>query len=83
MAGGEVDAHGNAQLSGSGALADYLTNLIKTKLGQTSKTKLRVRGDTFGYLQRSFPTIVSETDAAEAQPMDATRCNTPSLPPKV
>ena len=29
--------------------------------------KLRVRGDTFGYLQRSFPTIVSESDAYEAR----------------
>jgi len=63
MQGGEVDAHGNRQLSGSGALADYLTALVKAKLG----SKLRVRGDTFGYLQRSFPTIVSETDAPEAR----------------
>ena len=73
MSGGEVDAHGNRQLSGSGALADYLTNLIKEKLGKviegrTGKApKLRVRGDTFGYLQRSFPTIVSESDAFEAR----------------
>lgn len=73
MKGGEVDAHGNAQLSGSGALADYLSNLIKDKLGKLiesrtgAKVKLRVRGDTFGYLQRSFPTIVSETDAYEAR----------------
>ncbi|MCL2647352.1 MAG: 6-phosphofructokinase [Phycisphaerales bacterium] len=73
MQGGEVDAHGNRQLSGSGALADYLTNLIKDKLGNLMATrgggtvKLRVRGDTFGYLQRSFPTIVSETDAPEAR----------------
>lgn len=29
--------------------------------------KVRVRADTFGYLQRSFPTIVSEIDAAEAR----------------
>jgi ATP-dependent phosphofructokinase / diphosphate-dependent phosphofructokinase len=27
----------------------------------------RVRCDTFGYLQRCFPTIVSETDAIEAR----------------
>jgi 6-phosphofructokinase 1 len=72
MTGGEVDAHGNRQLSGSGALADYLSNLVKDKLGalvagRGSSSKLRVRGDTFGYLQRSFPTIVSETDAAEAR----------------
>jgi len=29
--------------------------------------KVRVRADTFGYLQRSFPTIVSEVDAREAR----------------
>ena len=45
----ERDAHGNVQLSGSGALADLLCEEIKTRL----KIK-RVRGDTFGYLQRSF-----------------------------
>lgn len=67
MQGGEVDAHGNRQLSGSGALADYLSNLIKDRLGKIKSAKLRVRGDTFGYLQRSFPTIVSETDAPEAR----------------
>ncbi len=72
MQGGEVDAHGNRQLSGTGALADYLSTLIKEKLGALMKSrgkdaKLRVRGDTFGYLQRSFPTIVSETDAYEAR----------------
>lgn len=60
---GEVDSHGNVQLSGSGALGDYLANLIKTNLGD----KLRVRADTFGYLQRSFPGCVSEIDAMEAR----------------
>jgi len=72
MQGGEVDAHGNRQLSGSGALGDYLSNLIKEKLGKLvgardPGAKLRVRADTFGYLQRSFPTIVSESDAYEAR----------------
>jgi 6-phosphofructokinase 1 len=72
MQGGEVDAHGNRQLSGSGALADYLSTLVKDKLGKLLESrgqaaKLRVRGDTFGYLQRSFPTIVSEADAYEAR----------------
>ncbi|MEI8195216.1 MAG: 6-phosphofructokinase [Phycisphaerae bacterium] len=73
MQGGEVDSHGNVQLSGSGALADYLTTLIKVKLAiviqQRTGTapKLRVRGDTFGYLQRSFPFLVSPTDAYEAR----------------
>jgi 6-phosphofructokinase len=72
MQGGEVDAHGNRQLSGSGALADYLSTLVKDKLGKVMEgrgqsAKLRVRGDTFGYLQRSFPTIISESDAYEAR----------------
>jgi ATP-dependent phosphofructokinase / diphosphate-dependent phosphofructokinase len=62
----EKDSHGNIQLSGSGALGDYLANLIKSKLGVGGK-KLRVRADTFGYLQRSFPGFVSQTDAAEAR----------------
>ena len=74
MKGGEVDAHGNRQLSGR-ALGDYLSDLVKTKLADLiagrsadkKKPTLRVRADTFGYLQRSFPTIVSEADAAEAR----------------
>ena len=66
MQGGEVDAHGNRQLSGTGALGDYLSDLIKERLGN-GKGKLRVRADTFGYLQRSFPTIVSDSDAYEAR----------------
>ena len=53
----EVDAHGNAQLSGTGALGDILAELLKRKT-----TIKRVRADTFGYLQRSFPTIYSEND---------------------
>jgi 6-phosphofructokinase 1 len=63
----EVDSHGNKQLSGTGALADYLANLITTKLPNPGGKKLRVRADTFGYLQRSFPGYVSETDAKEAR----------------
>jgi 6-phosphofructokinase 1 len=58
----ERDAHGNVQLSGSGALADLLCEEIKSKL----KIK-RVRGDTFGYLQRSFLGCVSEVDQREAR----------------
>lgn len=58
----EVDSHGNVQLSGSGALGDLLSDIIK------SKTKIsRVRADTFGYLQRSFPGIASSVDSAEAR----------------
>ncbi len=58
----EKDAHGNVQLSGSGALADLLCEEIKTRLGIK-----RVRGDTFGYLQRSFVGCVSDVDQREAR----------------
>ena len=58
----ERDAHGNVQLSGTGALADLLCDQIKDKL----KIK-RVRGDTFGYLQRSFLGCVSDVDQHEAR----------------
>ena len=58
----ERDAHGNVQLSGSGALADLLCEQIKAQLGLK-----RVRGDTFGYLQRSFLGCVSDVDAREAR----------------
>jgi 6-phosphofructokinase 1 len=63
----ERDAHGNIQLSGTGALGDYLASIVNKKLGTPGGKKLRVRADTFGYLQRSFAGIVSETDAAEAR----------------
>ena len=55
------DAHGNVELAG-GALADSLTSLIKHKLGHK-----RVRGDTFGYVQRSFLGCVSDVDQREAR----------------
>ena len=58
----ERDAHGNVQLSGTGALADLLCDQIKDQL----KIK-RVRGDTFGYLQRSFLGCVSDVDQREAR----------------
>jgi ATP-dependent phosphofructokinase / diphosphate-dependent phosphofructokinase len=58
----EHDAHGNVQLSGTGALADLLCEAIKGKLNIK-----RVRGDTFGYLQRSFIGCVSEVDQREAR----------------
>ncbi|BAM05330.1 6-phosphofructokinase [Phycisphaera mikurensis] len=63
----EKDAHGNVQLSGTGALGDLLADLVKKKLGDRLGQKLRVRADTFGYLQRSFVGCVSEVDAAEAR----------------
>ncbi len=58
----EKDDHGNIQLSGSGALGDALSNLVKDRL----KIK-RVRSDTFGYLQRSFMGCVSDVDQHEAR----------------
>jgi 6-phosphofructokinase 1 len=58
----EVDSHGNVQLSGTGALGDLLAKALKER----ARIK-RVRADTFGYLQRSFPGVVSASDAAEAR----------------
>ncbi len=58
----ETDAHGNVQLSGTGALADLLTDTIK----QNTDIK-RVRGDTFGYVQRSYLGCVSDVDQREAR----------------
>jgi ATP-dependent phosphofructokinase / diphosphate-dependent phosphofructokinase len=58
----EHDAHGNVQLSGTGALADLLTEQVRSKLSIK-----RVRGDTLGYLQRSFVGCVSDVDQREAR----------------
>ena len=64
----EKDSHGNVQLSGTGALGDFLAGEIKAKLG----SKLRVRADTFGYLQRSFAGYRSDVDAREAREVGRT-----------
>ena len=61
FAGGERDSHGNVQMSGTGALGDYLARYLK----ETTGVK-RVRADTFGYLQRSFPGVTSLADSIEA-----------------
>lgn len=61
---GERDSHGNVQLSGTGALGDRLAGLVREAFAGES---VRVRADTFGYLQRSFPAVVSEVDAREAR----------------
>jgi 6-phosphofructokinase len=58
----EVDAFGNIQLSGTGALADFLAQQIRNEI----KVK-RVRADTFGYLQRSFAGFQSVVDVREAR----------------
>ena len=60
FAGGETDSHGNVQMSGTGALGDYLAKFLK----ETGAAK-RVRADTFGYLQRSFPGVASKVDQRE------------------
>jgi len=59
----EQDSHGNLQLSGTGALGDSLVGAIRKNLGKD----LRVRADTFGYLQRSFAGCTSTVDAREAR----------------
>jgi len=56
------DAFGHFQLSGTGVLADFLTGLISNNTDIS-----RVRGDTFGYLQRSFPGFESKIDQREAR----------------
>jgi 6-phosphofructokinase 1 len=63
----EKDAHGNIQLSGTGALADLLCAEIKSQLGIA-----RVRGDTFGYLQRCFAGCASDVDRKEAREVGET-----------
>jgi ATP-dependent phosphofructokinase / diphosphate-dependent phosphofructokinase len=64
---GEKDEFGNAQLSGSGKLGDYLSYTIEKNLKfNSSLGKLRVRADTWGYLQRCLPGIPSPSDQAEA-----------------
>ena len=68
IATGERDSHGNVQLSGSGALGDFLADLARTKVADLlGAGKLRVRADTFGYLQRSFAGYASQVDRAEAR----------------
>lgn len=62
LGSGEKDSHGNVQMSGTGALGDRLATILKEKAGVK-----RVRADTFGYLQRSFPGVASETDRREAR----------------
>jgi ATP-dependent phosphofructokinase / diphosphate-dependent phosphofructokinase len=63
---GEIDAHGNVQLSGSGALGDGLADLVKTGLTPEGGKAPRVRADTFGYIQRCWPEP-SPIDSEEAR----------------
>ncbi len=62
----ERDSHGNVQLSGSGALGDFLSDYLKGELSNRYD-RVRVRADTFGYLQRSFAGYTSHVDQAEAR----------------
>jgi 6-phosphofructokinase len=59
----ETDPFHHVILS-TGLLADYLADNVKQNLG---KRAARVRADTYGYLQRSFPGIYSQVDAWEAR----------------
>ena len=64
---GEVDEFGNALLSGSGKLGDYLSHLIHDNLKfKTEYGNLRCRADTLGYLQRSLAGMASTVDQQEA-----------------
>lgn len=63
---GEVDAHGNVQLSGSGALGDGLADLVRNALTPKGGKAPRIRADTFGYIQRCWPEP-SPVDALEAR----------------
>ncbi len=58
----EQDEHGNIQLSGFATLADLLTERIRAHIPVR-----RIRGDTFGYLQRCFVGCVSDVDQREAR----------------
>lgn len=68
LIGNERDAHGNVQLSGSGALGDLLAELLKKRLTVSGGKPPRVRADTFGYLQRCWPDAspVDQSEAREA-----------------
>lgn len=65
-ADGDVDAHGNVQLSGTGVLGDALAELVKQNVKAASGKAPRVRADTFGYLQRCWPDP-SPVDVREAR----------------
>ena len=60
------DAHGNVQLSGVGALGDALSDHVRRNLKLPGGKSLRVRADTFGYIQRAWPDP-SPVDAREAR----------------
>jgi 6-phosphofructokinase 1 len=60
----DIDEFGNVALSpGAGALADFLSETVRQRCDGVQ----RVRADSFGYIQRSFPLARSEVDAWEAR----------------
>lgn len=61
----ERDAHGNIQLSGVGALGDFLAERVKADLTPAGGKPPRVRADTFGYMQRYWldPSPVDSDEA--------------------
>ncbi|MFT5423171.1 MAG: 6-phosphofructokinase [Phycisphaerales bacterium] len=70
----QTDDHGNVQLSGSGALGDALSDHLKNALTPEGGKAVRVRADTFGYVQRCFPDQ-SPVDQAEARGTGAFAAN--------
>ncbi|MHC4717928.1 MAG: 6-phosphofructokinase, partial [Planctomycetota bacterium] len=54
---------------GTGALGDFLAEYVKSKLQSRARgaPRLRIRADTYGYLQRSFAGYASPVDQAEAR----------------
>ena len=63
---GETDDHGNVQLSGTGALGDNLSRMLKGALKPVGGKPPRIRADTLGYAQRCWPDP-SPVDQAEAR----------------
>jgi len=64
----DMDEFGNpSRLSGTGKLGDYLVCAVEKHFHQTLNIrKLRIRSDTWGYIQRTLPNMVSTIDANEA-----------------
>lgn len=62
----EHDAHGNMALSGTGILGDTLADLCRKRIKGGGGKAVRVRSDTFGYLQRCWPDP-SPVDVREAR----------------
>jgi len=58
---GAKDPHGNLEFSGTGRLCVFLADQVKENL-----TVRRLRADSYGYLQRSFPGLQSPVDRVEA-----------------